>query len=158
MAKKGTICSKIVDFDNQTVTFHFAHGTEVVVSLSDFDAAGQAHLAVDGIRHTLGDSYASAETSQEAEERLKAKLEAALTGDWTVRTSEGTPRVSITVEALARVRNISTDQALELWNGLDEAKRKAVAAVPAIKSTVLDIRRERLSGEEGSDLDSVLAG
>lgn len=172
MAARNSICKKVRDIKDGTVTFNFSNEKAVTFNVNDLDQDGLVAAAVFGINHVGGDSYAGDKTPDAALKSLTTKLEAIEKGDWTVRTP-GEPRTAVLVESLARAAGKTIEEAqlvidmikdevdsekTEEENAEDvKAKLKALNSDPAIKKAKAEIAMEKAE-KEAEGADSAIAG
>lgn len=164
MAKQSTIATKTIDFENGSFSFDFSDGRSLSGFLSDFSPEVQAKLALDGIRHKVGDSYAGAKTVGDAYDAAQAMLAAIKSGDYRVAREGGgaAPTGGVIVDAIVRFKNAQgkpTTREAELakWLTLSPEQRSQVSNLAAIKVLVLEIKREKLLAQAGADEASGLA-
>lgn len=117
------------------------------VFLSDFSPEIKQCLLWHGISAKLGDSYAdakgSAATALEWFDDMLATLRA---GNWLAEGERAGPRESDLAAAIAALRPDkypTVADAVAMLATLDEAGRKARAAIPEVKAKVLEIRAQR---------------
>lgn len=105
-------------------------------------------LALHGLKQKVGDAAAK-EAGATAAEKLAAMqqvVDSLKRGEWNAR---GAGAGGLVVEAIARVKGLSVEEALERWRELSEADKDAVRKHPAIKAAVAEIRAERLAAAAG---------
>lgn len=135
-------CTKVVDLDAGTVTFNFADGgTPIVVHLDDVEKS-LSHLALHGVSHKVGDSYAGAETVAEARQAAIKTIEMLVAGEWTIRTP-GAPKIGLLADAIARMRGVPVEGVLEVLAKTDDETKKGLRANPKIKALMSQIKAER---------------
>jgi len=127
-------------------------GTQAEVIVFDLSKLTQEtilRLALHGASQKIGDSYAGAKESGEdplkyTKEAIEATIKQLEAGDWSVtRTGSGAPRVSILVLALAKVKGITQDEALELVGDLSEDDKKELQKNKKIAAAMAGIRAEQ---------------
>lgn len=105
MAKKSAVAKKVVNEDN--VVFQFTNGQELVCRLADAPEPMRDRLAVAGVAHTVGDTYAGADGDASwAYDQAKDRWDRICAGEWARRGGGATgPRIDkdAMVEALFRV-------------------------------------------------------
>lgn len=150
------IAQKAVSFENGTVTFRFANGTERIIDTAALSDDIKTHLMLHGLSQKAGDSYSGAETVTEALEKFNSTVDSLLAGDWNVgRAATG----GIWVDAIARAANVTREEALAKWNESDDDTRKALRKHTAIKAAKAAIDLERAealakaAGESDTKLD-----
>lgn len=135
--------------DAVALVFRFTNGHEVTVDPTKLPADIATCLQFHGASQKIGDSYASAETLDEAIENAEGTLENLMEGIW-VEKAEGMVRTSVLAEALARCKPDkyhSTAEAQVAVKSWDKEKRKnvldATKGVPALIAAYESIRAER---------------
>lgn len=140
---RPTKCTKSTS-DN-AVIFDFAHvGDAITVALKDFSKDTLAKLALHGISQKLGDSYASAESSEDAQVLFNALLKRLTAGEWT-KTREGSSggtRSSQLLQALVRATGKSIEDCADVLAGMDDDKKKALRSHPEVASALAAIKAE----------------
>jgi len=126
------------------VLFQFADASNTVMNcpLEDLNEAMIRQLAIHGLSQKIGDSYASADTVSEAIVSAKSVWENLKKGDFNAR-AQGTG--GVVVEALARLKGIAVEDAMEAWNAADEEQQAAIRKNPRVKAMVDVIKGERAS-------------
>ncbi len=144
------------------VSFKFANGEALVINVrSEIPAALYEQVVAHGLLQKIGDSYAGAETVEEAHKSAKATLEAIRTGEW------ASPREGVgagggdLIKALVRIRGCTEEAARAVVMALDAEKRKAVQKIPAVAKALLEIAaeraRERAASAEAGSVDDLAA-
>lgn len=138
--------------------------------LSKVSPAILIRLALHGASQKIGDSYAGAKDSGEdpiayADAAVQETIKQLYEGRWTVtRTSSGAPRVSILVQAYAKVKGISIDEALEVIGGLEADEKTTLSKNKKIAAAIAGIRAEQAlarakkAEEEAAKEESAQAG
>jgi hypothetical protein len=144
MAEKKV--SKTINEDG-TLTFEFATGETENVNPSDFTPEIQAQLTLHGASQKLGDSY-SGEDADKCHAVFVGVLKNLTEGNWSARSGGGgAPRVSQLAEALARETGKTVEECVEKLSGLDDDKKKAVRAHPAIQARLAEIKLEKAQAQ-----------
>ena len=101
-------------------------------------------LALHGLKQKIGDAAAKEAGASTAEKlaAMQQVLDSLKRGEWNAR---GAGAGGLVVEAIARVKGLSVEEALERWRELGEDDREAVRKHPAIKAAMAEIRAERLA-------------
>lgn len=147
---------KSIDTENGVLTLGFTSGASVEVKMSDFPEEIVHQLALHGLSQKATDATAGKD-AEESEERVKAVIDALQAGDWTVRGTGtgggGAGRVTLLVEAVARLKDISIDEAKAAVAGLSDEQKKALQKAGSVKAAILQIKQEKLAKEssEGDD-------
>lgn len=131
------IAKKIVKDDS--IVFEFVNGTVLEYEIADLDMDITHRLALHGLSQKLGDSYAGAETVDEAVGTVKTLWDQLLSGVWATRAARG----GIWVEALARVTGESYEDCLQAWMSYDEEKQKELKKHPQMVEAHALINAER---------------
>jgi hypothetical protein len=84
---KARIASVTVNTEAGTLSFNFAHGASLTVSLSDLSLDIRHRLAIHGLEQKIRDSYAGASSPDEAYGLASKTVDALRAGNWTVRGS-----------------------------------------------------------------------
>lgn len=139
---------KVVDLEAGNIRFDFANGESIVVNPAEYDSAIQKQGLLHGISQKIGDSYASAETAEEAYAAAKAVVAGLIEGKWTTRTVGESSGGSVTmlVEALYRVTKSdgrSMEACAELIGEMDDAQVEGLKKLPPIAAALDSIRAER---------------
>lgn len=140
------------------VRFDFLNGVTITALVDTFPENIVKRLAVHGLSQKIGDSYASAETMEEAVANARAVLNNLAADLWATKTVRG----GKIVEALVRVTGKSYDECLKVWIGMDDNAQSAVKKHPDIKAALAAIEAERAkalanaaSDEKGTDLGAL---
>ncbi len=146
------------------VRFEFANGEALAINVrSDIPDTLREQVLAHGLLQKGGDSYAGAETVEEAYESAKATLDAIRAGEWaSAREGVGAGGGDL-IKALVRVRGCTEEAARAVVMALDADKRKAVRKIPAVAKVLLEIAAERAlaraeSAEAGSADDLAALG
>lgn len=141
-----------------SVTFNFSNGKSLVAAIADIPQELRDRLALHGLGQKVGDSYAGAESVEDAVESAGDVYEMLVGGKWTERTA-GEPRTSALAEALARVMTEagqpkSVEEATAAVKGMDDETRKNLRNQPSIKAAMSAIKAERdAAAAAGKPLD-----
>lgn len=139
MAKQNSVCKKEVRGD--VIVFTFSDGTVKEVDTSKFSDEVQRHARVHGIAQRLGDSYAGSggdvDWAKEQFEAVSIVLEG---GSWSAeRGSTG----GLWVDAVAAVRGIAREDALEVWRTLSEDQVTALKKNARVKAQYARLKADR---------------
>ncbi len=159
---KAAIMKKPYDVETGEIRFVFEDdGEDLVLNLSELSEKMCVNLALHGISQKAGDSGAGASREDDpigyAREMVGATLDTLRADVWTTRTPGGV-RITLLVEACARIRECSVEDMQEFVDGLDDAQRKKLNADAKVKTVVAEIKLERAKkASEGqtSILDSM---
>lgn len=154
MAKQNSVCKKEVS--GTTVKFTFGDGETRTVDVARLDQAVREHAAAHGIAQTLGDSYAgSAGDVDWAKEQFDARLATLEGGSWSAeRGSTG----GLWVDAVAAVRGIAREDALEVWRTLTEDQVATLKKNARVKAQYARLKAERDERAAASAKDAPLPG
>lgn len=129
------------------VTFEFATGEVEEVSPKNFSAEIQKQLMLHGLSQKLGDSY-SGEDADKCHSIFGGVLKNLVDGNWSARAGGGgAPRISQLAEALARETNESVEKCVGILSAMDDDKKKAVRAHPAIQVQLSEIKLEKAAAD-----------
>ena len=134
------------------VQFSFMNGTELEASLAALPRDIVNQLALHGLSQKIGDSYASAESIEEAVASASAVYGNLKSGLWATRSVKG----GKVVEALAASTGKPYDECLEYWSGLSDKQKAELKKHSAIKAEIakIDAERARIAAEAASDDDA----
>jgi hypothetical protein len=145
---------KAIDLETGTITFGFASGATQEVKLSDFPEEMIHHLALHGLSQKATDSTAGKDPA-ESFDRVKDVISALQAGAWSIRGSGegtgGTSRVTLLVEAIARIKGIEVDAAKDAVAGLSDDDKKSLQKASSVQAMILTIKQERLAKQAVSD-------
>lgn len=162
MARK-TIAKKEVDLDARRVNFTFptldpAQYPPLVLELERCrDVLPQ--MALHGGSQKVGDSYAGESDPIEAYNKAREMVDRLHNNDWAAVRAPGQPSTIITILAIARLRNKDPKDIQEIWDKLDDERKKAIRADDNVKAEVLKIKAERaaLKAAEAPDQPAALS-
>lgn len=98
MAAKNAVCKKVIGSEN--VAFQFANGQVLRCNVADVPESIRDRLALAGIAHTIGDTYAGADGDASwAYDQARDRWDRMCAGEWTRRAQATGPRIDM--EALA---------------------------------------------------------
>lgn len=146
-----------VNVESGAVTFTVLDtGKVLAANISDFPDAIVRRLVLHGINAKVGDSAANPDV--DAYEALSSTLEQLKAGTWNVKGAGGASRVTILAEAIARVKNKSTEEVMETFDAQEEALseegfkawKAKLAKNPKVAAVMLDIKNERLAEQRKS--------
>lgn len=141
--------SKTVAEDFSAVTFTFADGRALTVEMIGLNDELRRRGLVHGISQKVGDSYASAETIDEAYEAAADVVESLGRGEWSSRTvGGGAGKPTILIEALFRIiqaEGKTLQDATDLINEMSDEQREGLRRLAPIVAAVDAIKLERLS-------------
>jgi len=138
------LLTKSLAEDFSAVTFSFADDTVITQVIDDLPDEIVSHLAAHGLSQKCGDSTAGlGDDVAKAKENVQKVLNDLAENNWTTRTAGGGPRLSLLVEALARLSGQTTEECLTVVEGMDDAAKKALRAADPIKIEMAKIKLEK---------------
>lgn len=123
-----------------------------VVHKFDLDKVSQAilvRLALHGASQKIGDSYAGAKDSGEdpiayAESAVRETIKQLEEGNWSVtRTGTGAPRTSMLAQALAAVKGITLEAAIDAVSELNDDDKKTLQQNKKIAAKIAGLKAEQ---------------
>ena len=150
MAERNSICTKTTDLEANSLTFAFAHGETIVVTLEQLKPV-LAQLALHGGSQKLGDLYARTDGPEEAYNKVKEGVTRLESGEWFAKRTRGEASVALFIEAIARCRNESVADISLKFESLPEETQKAVKTTTEVKAMIATIRAERANARAASD-------
>lgn len=130
--------------EGSILTINFANDEIVAVDFNTLPQEIKLQLALHGLSQKVGDSYASAESVDDAVKAAKRVVEDLTAGNWSVRKAgEGAPRTTLLAEALARIANRTLEEAVEVIEELSEDQQKQLRKDPGVKQAMAQIKLER---------------
>ena len=150
--------SKKVNLDAGHVTFSFANGKTETVGINEPGIDGLlAQLALHGLSQKLGDSYASAQTVEDAYAEFMATAGVLRRGEWSERREGAAPSVSMIDEAIERF--IKAKYPEDKWAAAREkaaqpAVRDKLKASKEVIALVETIRQERAAKKAAAATES----
>lgn len=132
--------------DGMTLTVTFTNGQSLICDGKALDESIWARLAMHGLSQKVGDSYASAESVDEAFAAAQATWDGLLSGDWATRSGGG-----ILAEALAKVTGKDLVECIAAIRKLDDKSKRKLAKDARILSAIAEIQKAR-AGESAGDL------
>lgn len=140
------------EINGTNLIISFANDKQLVVAFAELPDDIKTQLAMHGLSQKVGDSYASAETVEDAVSAATRVAEDLKAGNWSVRRAgEGSPRTTLLAEALARLAGRSIEEAMEVLNDLSEEDQKKLRQDPGVKKVMAEIKLERAAkAAEGS--------
>lgn len=150
------IASKTVGTDR--VTFAFVNGETVTANIEDLPEDMVKRLAIHGLSQKVGDSYASAETIEEAISSANAVLNNLASNVWATKSVRG----GKIVEALVAFSGKPYEECLTVYAKMDDKAKAVLRKHPSIKMELAKIEAKRaeataaaVEGQEGSDLGAL---
>lgn len=148
--KKIKFCDKSYDLDELEAEFAFGNGTTLTLKKSDVSAETWDRLALHGAGQKVGDSFAGAAgdfavgiaSAQGVIDQLRA-------GQWTAARGEGEgkPRMGELIEALARVKGMTTEEVTNKLAAKSEEEIKNLRKAPAVALAISEIKTEKLKAK-----------
>jgi hypothetical protein len=148
------VATKEKMLDGVTITFADKGATKLACELSKLSPEVVQWLAVHGLSQKVGDAYASSGGDvKQALESAKEVWDNLTKGILVARSSGG----GLFVEALARIKKLTVEQAGEMIAKLDEERIEKLKANTQVKAMMTVIRGERAAvraeAEDEVDLD-----
>lgn len=148
---RNKLAKKTPNEEAGTVTFEFTDGRTITVNVNDLPDNVRNIATLHGVSQKVGDSYAGAETVDEAYEAATDVVKNLQEGNWRVRAEGGVggaARATMLVEALFRATaaegNPKTmDECEELIADMSDEQRKGLRNMPQIKAHLDKIAAER---------------
>lgn len=139
MATRNSVCKK--EISGTKITFTFSDGETRNVDVTKFQDSVRESAAVHGMSQKLGDSYANSGGDVNwAKEQFDATLATLEGGSWSAeRGSTG----GLWVDAVAAVRGIAREDALEVWRTLTEDQVATLKKNARVKAQYARLKAER---------------
>lgn len=131
------ICKKVV-LENG-VRFDFVNGKSIETDVRDLPREIVERLAIHGLSQKVGDSYAGAESVDEAIGNAKMTYDNLVANVWAVKAIRG----GKIVEAIVRATGQAFDVVLAKWAIMTDEEKKAVKSHPDVKKALAEIEAER---------------
>lgn len=156
--------SKSYNEETGDVRFEFANGNSLTINVSEVIDSIKNQVIAHGLLQKIGDSYAGAESVEEAYESAAETLEMVKKGEWrAARTGVGLGSGDL-AKALAVVTSKTEDECRAVIAGLDADQKKGLRKHPAIGAELAKMQAAKLlakaakaSTEEASfDLASIM--
>lgn len=132
--------------DGMVLTVTFSNGKTLICNGQLLDESIWARLAIHGLSQKVGDSYASAESIDEACAAAADTWDGLLKGEWATRSGGG-----ILAEALAKVTGKDLAECIAAIKKLDDKSKRKLAKDARILSAIAEIQKNR-AGESAGDL------
>lgn len=137
-------CKKDVREDSSGVDFAFSTGDVLQVNITELPESIVTKLILHGISQKVGDSYAGAETAEDAQKAATEMIDRLYEGDWkTVRSTGASKTKTVLVDALMRALEKSFEDVTELLEYKSTDERTALGKHPQIAPFVEQIKLER---------------
>ncbi len=133
----GRIAKKTVS--DTGVHFGFVDGEELHIGLGDLSDEIIHKLAIHGLSQKVGDSYAGAESIEEARGLASAVIKNLKAGLWGAKVQRG----GKIIEALSRATGQDFETCLAKWQGMDKDEQAALRKHPQVKKALAEIEAER---------------
>lgn len=134
--------------DAVALVISFVNGETLTVDTANLRDDMLRCAALHGLSQKLGDSYAGAETVEDAFESASALWEAMCgeDGSWLQRGESAGPRVTVLAEAVCRAKPekyADIAAATAMLAEKDKAGKAAIAAIPQVAAAMAAIKAER---------------
>lgn len=140
---RNQIAKKGFDEDRREVFFEFANGERLAITLEAVHANNRDRALAHGLLQKIGDSYAGAESVDEAVESARSVIDMVSAGEWTAaREGIGSGGGDL-IKALIEVTGRDEDTVRKVVLDMDDDHRKATRAIPAVKAVLLRLSAER---------------
>ena len=151
-------CKVAVSDTGLTFAFKDVAETVVVVNVDDFDEEIKRKAMFHGFEQKLRDSYAGAESPDEAAGLFQKVLDNLYVRKWVGRTAgEGGSEAptKLLAQALVNVRGgqITLEQATAALTATTPEKRRAIRSIPEI---AVELAKLRSKAKEGVSIESIL--
>lgn len=153
--RRRTVAQKWVDPGLKRVVWLWANGTRTEVRLETFAEDLQLAFALHGVSQKLGDSYASAEGLEEAQEAFDQLLDQLLGGSWEKPRAEGKETGGMLARACAEAFECSIEKATAVVKGLNSKEKTAMELDPKVAPILARMRAERVKGEVKKDFGAL---
>lgn len=130
-----------------TVTFTFSDGKVLKCDIEGVPAETFTRLALHGLAQKVGDSYSSCKTPTEARKEAERAWANLVRGTWTERDS------GVIVEAIARLKGISVEEAQRAWESADDETQELTRKNERVKQMLAIIKGERAKAKAESTED-----
>lgn len=137
------------NLDDETCQWIWADDTVNTVAINDFDQAIITRLILFGLKTKLSNTYAGEAVMSAAKKVFATGLAMLLDGEWT----SGTTRTSILARALARVRGLSIEEAIDAISKLDKKDAGKLRKAKPIRFAIAQIELEEAEAIEDEDGD-----
>lgn len=142
------------------VSFEFVDGTNITAVVDALPDEIVRRLAIHGLSQKVGDSYASAETIEEAIASARAVLNNLTQNVWATKSVRG----GKIVEALVAFSKKPYDECLAVYSQMSDKQKAALRKHPSIKAELAAIEAKRAEaaakaadGESGDDLTALFS-
>ena len=149
MAEKRKTIQRDKDFEGGKVTFTVldddGNRTDMgfTANVGDFPEDIVSKLMVHALNAKIGDA-AAGEKGEDAYNAMKSVYDQLAEGTWTARTAgEGGVRVTMLAQAIARLKNIDTEEAASKLDDYSDDDKKELQKHPAVKAELDKLRAER---------------
>lgn len=154
--------SKAYNEEAGEVRFEFANGNALVLRLTDVPETIRNHALAHGLLQKIGDSYAGAETVEEAFEAASETLDTIKNGDWkAARAGVGAGGGDL-IKALMAVTGNSEEACKKVVADADADLRKSMRKHPGVVAELAKMQAARLlakaAKQSGETSDVDLAG
>lgn len=144
------VASKVKSAAGVTFTFADKKGTQLECAIAGLNAEMVQQLAIHGLAQKVGDSYAGADSVEEAIANATEVWKNLQAGNFNVRSS-GTG--GILAEALARIKGMSVDEVSAALSEMDEDGIDKLKKNAKVKAVIAVIRGERAAAKAAADTE-----
>ena len=136
-------CKKNIREDGSGVDFVFSHGETLAVNINELSEKTVNQLVCHGISQKIGDSYAGADSVEDAHKSANEMSVRLAAGEWkTVRSGGAAKTPTLLVEAMMRALNRSHEDVVELLEDKSTEDRSALQNHQQIKPFILEVKIE----------------
>lgn len=126
------------------VRFEFANGNSLAININDVPEAVKNHALAHGLLQKIGDSYAGADTVEDAYEAANDTLTTIKSGDWkAARAGVGAGGGDL-IKALAAVTGRTEEECKTVVAAADADLRKALRKQPQIAAELAKMQAAKL--------------
>ena len=135
------------DITGRVLTIKFANNSTLICNIDLLSDEMRERLMMHGLSQKIGDSYASAESVEQACDNATTQWDGLLNGDWATRATGG-----ILAEALAQVSGKPVEECRAALRLLDDKKKRALQKDARILAAIAAIQAERAKDAKPVDL------
>ena len=145
--KRNAIAKKSTNEETGVITFTFADARTIVFDPAAAPDNVKSFLLSHGASQKIGDTYAGAESVDEAYEDAREMADSLMSGILAAKRAAGEPRIGRLLEALARVTGKDIALCKALFDQMSDEMKKKVRADAGIKKAMAAIDMERADTE-----------
>jgi hypothetical protein len=145
------IARKVLDLANEAVVIRFTDGREVSLNLSDINQELRTYAALHGLNQKLGDSYAGAESIDEAFSNASDVAQSLREGEWNRKGGYGGGDLA---QAISNLTGKDLAEVIEVLGKMNDEARKAIRKRKDVAAEIAKIQAERKAAAAESSEDS----